>query len=354
MEANSTILPVSHLSVPLRALHGTTVIIADILGIIGNLLVIISIAKTPELHTSHNAFVLNLSMSDLLLSVFTVPFYVLAILAEGWPLSSKVCRFKAKFSLILWEVSLLTLAAVATNRYFLVAKSSGTYSRFCSRKQIIFAVLVFWLESLLVALFSEFAIEVDIQYLPAFSCCVFNPLDPTTYYFVMVFICIFVVSVLIIVPVQYFRVLLVIRASGRRVGRAVSTGPCTNDQHQLSCQNRPNASGITKDEIRLLKMFVLLSFFHVISYIPISIVYLFGVTSPMLFQGARFGMFILSTTVAINPILYAWMNQKIRHACCRLLKSKKRVFNLTLGRQMEQAQYWLTNSCQDFCRRTND
>ncbi|XP_038051821.1 melatonin receptor type 1B-like [Patiria miniata] len=343
MDVNTTNVIVGSLSGPLRVLYGSAVILACILGITGNGLVILSIATTPKLRTSHNAFVFNLSIANLLLSVFTMPFYATAILAEGWPLSPSLCRLQIELSLNLWQVSVLTLAAVATNRYLLVAKSAETYSRFCGFKQIAVILFLVWLEGLSMSLLAEFVIEVDIRYVPEFSSCALNPWHSPSNHFITALISILVMTVMIIIPVQYFRVLLVVRASRQRVGRAVGMELSTAGQQQngprRACPNcnLPGPAGVTKEEIKLIKMFILLSLVYTISYLPISIVYLFVAIFPVLIRGARFGAFVLSIAPAVNPVVYAWMNRGIRKACYRLLRCKRMVTSPRLERQLEQA-----------------
>ncbi len=133
-----------------RVFHCTGTVLAVLLGITGNFLVIMAIATTPKLRTSHNALLVNLSVVDLLLSLFFVSTYSLGVIAEGWPLSQAACRYTVQFSLLLGQVSLITLVVVATNRHLLIAKPAEMYQRYCGCNKIALIIVFMWLQAFVV------------------------------------------------------------------------------------------------------------------------------------------------------------------------------------------------------------
>ena len=314
---------------PVRVLHGTAIILAALLGFMGNILVIVSIATTPKLRTSHNALIVTLSVVDLLMSIFVIPFYSVGILSQGWPLSQAMCRFTIQFSFILSHVSLITLAVVATNRYMLISKPVEKYNRFCGRNKIVFMMVFMWSQGVVVFLISEFVLQVDIRYLPAFSGCVLNPHDTTSYRFITVLVCLVVVPVLLIMLVQYIRTFVVVRSSRQRVkpakpamaavalNLAAANRPPYHDQNR-----RQETSSISKEEIRILQMSILLTFIYFFCYIPVSIIYVIGIYYPVLFRGGRLALFLMRLAPVINPVVYAWMNKNIREAGCQVIRCK--------------------------------
>ena len=68
----------------IRIIYG----IIAILGIIGNSLVIFTVARVPGLHTLTNVFIVSLAVCDTITSVFLIPLHLGKFL--------KVCRIKSK------------------------------------------------------------------------------------------------------------------------------------------------------------------------------------------------------------------------------------------------------------------
>lgn len=62
-------------------------------GVCGNALVCYAVARNPAMHTVTNLFIFNLSLSDILLSLFAVPITVLYLVAyKSWIFGSTLCH----------------------------------------------------------------------------------------------------------------------------------------------------------------------------------------------------------------------------------------------------------------------
>lgn len=62
-----------------------------ILSVVGNLLVIITLIQNKRMRTVTNVFLLNLSMSDLLLAVFCMPFTIIPVMLKNFIFGATVC-----------------------------------------------------------------------------------------------------------------------------------------------------------------------------------------------------------------------------------------------------------------------
>ena len=308
------------------------------IGAIGNLLVILSIATTPDLRTSHNAFVLNLSVADFLLSVITDPLYFVTVVLNRWPLGPDVCRLAVKISLLLMGVSVITLATVATNRYILIVKPHATYEKFCGRNKIIINIVFMWFQAAIVVfVVAEYVVGVETRYSPIFASCSLDPSDPDTRVFVTALIIIVVFTSLVVIPLLYCLMFRTIRASKRRV-RAVAVAGVSTTQDRPDpssaavsqagldgkpVRNRPPEFRISKEEISLVKMTLFVTVLFIICWLPQSVIYVFGSMQPVLLQAGRFPFFLLILGPALNPFIYAWMNTNMRKACIRLIKCQR-------------------------------
>ena len=62
-----------------------------ILSVVGNLLVIITLIQNKRMRTVTNVFLLNLSISDLLLAVFCMPFTIVPIMLKNFIFGATMC-----------------------------------------------------------------------------------------------------------------------------------------------------------------------------------------------------------------------------------------------------------------------
>ena len=58
-----------------------------IFGALGNLLVILVVARNPAMRTARNVFIVNLAVSDLMLCLITMPLTLVEILYMTWQVS---------------------------------------------------------------------------------------------------------------------------------------------------------------------------------------------------------------------------------------------------------------------------
>lgn len=100
---DSHVLPLKEL-VPVSIAYGLTLV----LGITGNILVIVSVIRFRKLHSVTNVFLLSLASADLLLVVICVPVKVSQILKTVFKLS-------AELILILFMKSSETIGTNSTN-----------------------------------------------------------------------------------------------------------------------------------------------------------------------------------------------------------------------------------------------
>ena len=68
-------------------------VIASLLTALGNLVVLSSFIIERNLRQANNYFIISLAVSDLLIGVFSMPFYTIYLLLdEDWPLGSVICK----------------------------------------------------------------------------------------------------------------------------------------------------------------------------------------------------------------------------------------------------------------------
>ncbi|XP_060080034.1 cholecystokinin receptor type A-like [Ylistrum balloti] len=93
-----------------------------VLSLTGNLLVIITLAQNRRMRTVTNVFLLNLSISDLLLAIFCMPFTLVPQLMRQFIFGEFVCIAIRYFQSVSVGVSCFTLVTISSERYFAICQ----------------------------------------------------------------------------------------------------------------------------------------------------------------------------------------------------------------------------------------
>ncbi|XP_006821244.1 G-protein coupled receptor moody-like [Saccoglossus kowalevskii] len=99
-----------------------------------NCMVLIILLKKPKLRTVTNLLVLNLTVSDLLLCVISVPFITIAIAADDWILGTRLCHFTGFLISSCICGMLWTLLFISVNRYYMIVHAQTYAVRFSKRR----------------------------------------------------------------------------------------------------------------------------------------------------------------------------------------------------------------------------
>ena len=96
--------------------------IIDVVGIIGNCMIIIAVAFSRKLQTSTNVFVTSLAVTDLLTCLVVGLGHVAVPLLPLTDRLNKICQFVAFVAYSFIGTSLYTLGAIGINRLMLITK----------------------------------------------------------------------------------------------------------------------------------------------------------------------------------------------------------------------------------------
>ncbi|XP_054590016.1 5-hydroxytryptamine receptor 1D [Nothobranchius furzeri] len=116
-------------------------------AVIGNVLVIVTVAATKTLRVVTSVLIMNLALSDLLVGVGVMPFIALSIMNHRWVQCTRLCLCIGYTSSVFCTASVLTLAAIALDRYHSIMDCLR-YSSRCTLWKLCAVVLWIWLLAL--------------------------------------------------------------------------------------------------------------------------------------------------------------------------------------------------------------
>ncbi|KPP64864.1 G-protein coupled receptor 161-like [Scleropages formosus] len=144
-------------------LECVSIVAITLLACLGNLLIVVTLYRKPYLLTPSNKFVFSLTLSNLLLSALVLPFVAVSSARHDWIFGVVWCNFSALLYLLVGSASMLTLGAIAIDRYYAVLYPM-MYPMKITGNRAVLAITYVWLHSLagcLPPLFGWSAFEFD-------------------------------------------------------------------------------------------------------------------------------------------------------------------------------------------------
>ncbi|KAJ8664876.1 hypothetical protein QAD02_006538 [Eretmocerus hayati] len=133
-----------HFPRPLTIFAATCAIIFSIVGVLGNLITVIALLRYARLRRhATTAFVISLSLSDLIFAGVNLPLTASRYLNEAWVLGETLCKIFPLFFYGNVAVSLLSMVAITINRYVLISRAE-IYARVYTSRNIALMLLAIW------------------------------------------------------------------------------------------------------------------------------------------------------------------------------------------------------------------
>ncbi|XP_067992877.1 melanopsin-like isoform X3 [Melanerpes formicivorus] len=239
---------------------GTCVLVIGSIGMIGNLLVLYAFYSNKKLRTPQNYFIMNLAVSDFLMSASQAPMCFVNSLHRKWILGDIGCKAYAFCGALFGITSMMTLLAIALDRYLVITNPLRSI-RWSSKKRTLQLIALVWLYSLG---WSVAPLLGWSSYVPEglmISCTwdyvTYSPANRS--YTMILCCCVFFIPLIIIFHCYLFMFLAI-----RRTGRDV--------QRLGSCSRRSYLSQSMRNEWKLAKIAFVVIIVYVLSWSPYACV----------------------------------------------------------------------------------
>ncbi|XP_035020999.1 adrenoceptor alpha 1Aa [Hippoglossus stenolepis] len=122
-----------------------------VFGIVGNILVILSVACHRHLRTVTHYFIVNLAVADLLLSSTVLPFSALFEILDRWVFGRVFCNVWAAVDVLCCTASIMSLCVISVDRYIGVSYPLR-YPAIMTKRRALLAVMLLWVLSIIISI----------------------------------------------------------------------------------------------------------------------------------------------------------------------------------------------------------
>ena len=155
----------------LTVLEASFMILLNVLSLLGNVLVCISVYRNARLRTSTNFYIATLVISDLLSAIFVMPLAAFCLISGRWPFGGTVCQMHAFMAQFVVYISPVTMGLTATSRYVRICKSDQQYKRFFSHGKSLILVVSAWMFVACYILIVRLTGLQEFHFVPGYAAC---------------------------------------------------------------------------------------------------------------------------------------------------------------------------------------
>ena len=281
----------------------SSLMILNVLSLLGNTLVCILFYKNERLRTTTNLYIIALAVSDLLSAIFVMPFGIGVLISGEWIFGGTMCEIGAFFVCFVAYVSPATMSLTAINRYFRICQSDQQYRKYFSPWKSRIWLACVWIFVACYAVIPKLAGLQDYAFVPGYGICALAFLSETgkiiNYCIVLGLLLAFPLAAAI---VSYIKVAKMIRQHNEEVSTKIP-------------KESQRKARISAREIKLSKSLFVVVFAFMMCWAPFWVIIVFKrfrVGSGMPRNIQLFCLFLLYLSNTINPFIYAGMNPVFR------------------------------------------
>ncbi|XP_008276968.1 5-hydroxytryptamine receptor [Stegastes partitus] len=385
LQAAAAVLNVSRTKDTELGMSKRTQLVLEILMVVmclgavtGNILVIVIVAATKTFHSVTSVLIMNLAISDLLVGIGVMPFVALSIMNRGWVECNDLCLYVGYTSSVYCTASVLTLAAIALDRYHSIIDCLR-YSSRCTLWRICAVVLWIWLQALATSSPPLLGWSSVSYVVPMYSCAV-NWASSPSYTAFMAALCYVIPAVVILFC--YVNIVKVARSHARRIhtledsvqrSRNLSSAFPPGDSSHQHCESQhspstliyhntsqPSLQNSQQHNHGVVRLFLVISAFFLCwtPYIGVALIQatetaISGQSNLVPPSAVTFSYWLVLLNSDINPLLYALLSKRFQNALQGLRQKIRARLGRVVGRAGEVRAEGDDGRSSDPCSLTN-
>ncbi|XP_077549472.1 QRFP-like peptide receptor [Haemaphysalis longicornis] len=315
--------------VPTAAVYGATLL----LGLVGNLLIVYTVARFPRMRSISNLFLASLASADLLIVLLCVPVKFGQLFSYTWTLGEVGCKFILYVQHVSMICSVLNLTFLSIERYYAVIHP--VRSRYlCTFSQARRVIIFIWIAAFLTALpiiFVQVHVEMGLRRRAYW--CMRDEGNPGAWRSFEIYMFILVLCIpAVVMGYAYAKIcaqlwMVVRERASLTTGTAVATEMTEKKPKKKTTFAAPNGdtasakpSRADEDTVRqVIKMLILVVSLFVLCWAPIlvlNVLTAFGGVSTLNYsylKPLRTTFHLLSyLNSCVNPLVYGFMSRSFR------------------------------------------
>ncbi|XP_066477995.1 probable G-protein coupled receptor 45 [Tiliqua scincoides] len=324
------------LPIPLRLLLALIMLFMIAIGFLGNAIVCLIVYQKPAMRSAINLLLATLAFSDIMLSLFCMPFTAVTVITVNWNFGAHFCRISAMlyWFFVLEGVSILLIISV--DRFLIIVQRQDKLNP--HRAKVMIAIS--WAFSFCISFPSVVGwtfVEVPSR---APQCVLgYTEFPADRAYVVMLIVAVFFIPFSVMLY-SYLCILNTVRRNTVRIHNHAES-VCLNQVSKLGLtgSQKPHQMNVdmsfkTRAFTTILILFVGFSF----CWLPHTIFSLMSVFNRQFYYSPSF--YVTSTCMlwlsylksVFNPIIYCWRIKKFREACLEFMPKTFKIFPKVPGR----------------------
>ncbi|XP_067125318.1 G-protein coupled receptor 83-like [Centruroides vittatus] len=269
-----------------------------VISIFGNSLVCNVVCRKWRFKTSTQIFIINLSISDLLMTVLNIPFNLARVFLDNWPFGRIMCVFVPLVQVASVYISTFTMTCIAYDRFYIITRPLKPRM---SSKRAIAVTFVIWCVSITLSLpeASFYRVESVFTYMTLVRCRINYPKGIHRKYVTLALFLLQYAIPLSVTGIIYVRIMC-------KIWKRRAIGAVTEEQKVLYLRMK----------VKTIKMAMIVVLVFALCWFPLNLYHLLidfdlGKASATVFFLCHW---LAMSSVCYNPFIYCWLNENFRSA----------------------------------------
>ncbi|KAM3933110.1 putative G-protein coupled receptor 45 [Leptodactylus fuscus] len=321
---------------PLRILLAIIMVVMIAIAFLGNAIVCLIVYQKPAMRSAINLLLATLAFSDIMLSLFCMPFTAVTIITGSWHFGSQFCQISAMLYWFFVLEGVAILLIISVDRFLIIVQRQDKLNPHRAKIMIVSS----WIFSFCISFPSVVGwtlVEVPTR---APQCVLgYTEFLADRAYAVMLVVAVFFIPFSVMLY-SYLCILNTVRRNAVRIHNHAES-LCLSQVSKLGLMGlqRPHQLNVDMSfKTRAFTTILILFIGFSLCWLPHSVFSLLSVFSRTFYYSSSF--YVISTCIlwlsylksVFNPVIYCWRIKKFREACMEFMPKTFKILPKLPGR----------------------